>query len=73
VKTSEHCHPHLNDPIETDLLKSRSFETPLVACSIQMDRKGVSQLPVTRNNQVIGMLSREDVITFLHTLQELGT
>jgi hypothetical protein len=26
-----------------------------------------------RDNQVIGMLSREDVITFLHTLQELGT
>jgi len=38
----------------------------------QMDRDGVNQLPVTRDNQVIGMLSREDVITFLRTLQELG-
>jgi CBS domain-containing protein len=37
------------------------------------DSEGVNQLPVTRNKQVIGMLSREDVITFLHTLQELGT
>jgi signal-transduction protein with cAMP-binding, CBS, and nucleotidyltransferase domain len=38
-----------------------------------MDRDGVNQLPVTRDNQVIGMLSREDVITFLRTLQELRT
>jgi len=30
-------------------------------------------LPVTRDHYVIGMLSREDVITFLRTLQELGT
>ncbi len=38
-----------------------------------MDHDGVNQLPVTRDNQVIGMLSREDVITFLRTLQELRT
>jgi predicted transcriptional regulator len=37
----------------------------------QMNREGVNQLPVMRDNQVIGMLNREDVITFLHTLQEL--
>ena len=37
----------------------------------QMNREGVNQLPVIRDKQVIGMLSREDVITFLHTLQEL--
>jgi Zn-dependent protease/CBS domain-containing protein len=39
----------------------------------KMDRDGVNQLPVTRDHHVIGMLSREDVITFLRTLQELGT
>jgi Zn-dependent protease/CBS domain-containing protein len=39
----------------------------------KMDRDGVNQLPVTRDQHVIGMLSREDVITFLRTLQELGT
>jgi CBS domain-containing protein len=39
----------------------------------KMDRNGVNQLPVTRDHHVIGMLSREDVITFLRTLQELGT
>ena len=37
-----------------------------------MDRNGVNQLPVTRDRRVIGMLSREDVITFLRTLQVLG-
>jgi Zn-dependent protease len=39
----------------------------------KMDRGGVNQLPVTHNHRVIGMLSREDVITFLRTLQELKT
>jgi Zn-dependent protease len=38
-----------------------------------MDREGVNQLPVMTDRQVVGMLSREDVITFLRTLQELGT
>ena len=38
----------------------------------KMDRDGVNQLPVTRDNHVVGMLSREDVITYLRTLQELG-
>jgi len=48
-------------------------DTELWTALQQMDRDGVNQLPVTRDNQVIGMLSREDVITFLRTLQELGT
>lgn len=37
----------------------------------QMDRDGVSQLPVMRDDQLLGMLSREDVIDFLRTLQEI--
>lgn len=37
-----------------------------------MDRNGVNQMPVVRAQQVVGMLSREDAITFLRTLQELG-
>ena len=48
-------------------------DTELWTALQQMDRDGVNQLPVTRDNQVIGMLSREDVITFLRTLQELRT
>ncbi len=39
----------------------------------QMDRDGVSQLPVMTDGHVVGMLSREDVISFLRTIQELGT
>ncbi len=39
----------------------------------QMDGNGVNQLPVMTDGQVIGMLSRQDVITFLRTLQELGS
>jgi len=38
----------------------------------KLDRNGVNQLPVTRDHHVVGMLSREDVISFLRTLQELG-
>jgi len=38
----------------------------------QMDGDGVNQLPVMTDGRVIGMLSRQDVITFLRTLQELG-
>jgi predicted transcriptional regulator len=37
-----------------------------------MDRDGVNQLPVMADGQVVGMLTREDVISFLRTLQELG-
>jgi Zn-dependent protease len=54
-------------------LKCIEPDTELWAALRKMDRDGVNQLPVTRDNHVIGMLSREDVITFLRTLQELET
>lgn len=38
----------------------------------EMDRDGVNQLPVTKDQHVVGMLSREDAITYLRTLMELG-
>ena len=38
----------------------------------EMDRDGVNQLPVMTDGQIQGMLSREDVISYLRTLQELG-
>ena len=53
-------------------LKRTGPDTELWTAVQQMDRDGVNQLPVTRDNHVIGMLSREDVITFLRALQELG-
>jgi CBS domain-containing protein len=38
----------------------------------EMDRDGVNQLPVMMDSQVLGMLSREDVVGYLRTLRELG-
>lgn len=38
----------------------------------KMDRDGVNQMPVVRAHRVVGMLSREDLVSFLLTLQELG-
>jgi signal-transduction protein with cAMP-binding, CBS, and nucleotidyltransferase domain len=37
-----------------------------------MDRDGVNQLPVMVDGQIQGMLSREDVVSYLRTLRELG-
>ena len=54
-------------------LKCVDPDTELWAALQMMDRDGVNQMPVARNHHVIGMLSREDVITFLRTIQELGT
>ena len=48
-------------------------EAELSTALDQMDRDGVNQLPVMVDEKIQGMLSREDVITFLRTLQELGT
>ncbi len=39
----------------------------------QMDRDGMNQLPVMTDNNVVGMLSREDVISFLRTVRELAS
>jgi Zn-dependent protease/predicted transcriptional regulator len=55
-----------------DQLKRIDPDTELSVALQKMDRDGVNQLPVTRDRHVVGMLSRDDVITFLGTLQELG-
>jgi Zn-dependent protease/CBS domain-containing protein len=39
----------------------------------EMNRDGVNQLPVTTNGQVVGMLSRGDIIGYLQRLREVGT
>ena len=54
-------------------LKCIDPDTELWSALQKMDRNGVNQMPVIRNQHVIGMLSREDAITFLRTLQEFGT
>jgi Zn-dependent protease len=38
----------------------------------EMDRDGVNQLPVMADGEIHGMLTREDVVTYLTTLQELA-
>jgi len=55
-----------------DKLMRISPDEGLWAALQQMDRNGVNQLPVMTESQVVGMLSREDVITFLRTVQELA-
>ena len=48
-------------------------DTELWSALENMDRNGVNQMPVIRDRRVIGMLSREDAISFLRTLQDFGT
>jgi Zn-dependent protease/CBS domain-containing protein len=59
--------------VPLERLKRIRPDTGLWTALQQMDRDGVNQLPVMTDSQVVGMLSREDVITFLRTIQELGT
>jgi CBS domain-containing protein len=46
--------------------------TPIKAALAEMDLDGVNQLPVMVHGQIVGMLTREDVINFLRTQAELG-
>jgi Zn-dependent protease/CBS domain-containing protein len=38
----------------------------------EMDRDGVNQLPVTTDGHVVGMLSRGDIVSYLHKLRAWG-
>ena len=38
----------------------------------EMSRDGVNQLPVMSDGRVLGMLSREDVVSFIRTLRAVG-
>lgn len=57
------------------LEKSKNIEpdTELWAALQSMDRDGVNQLPVIRDRRVVGMLSREDVITLSAHATGIGT
>ena len=37
-----------------------------------MDRDGVSQLPVMANGQILEMLTREGILSYLRALREVG-
>ena len=45
-------------------------EADLVDALGEMDRDGVNQLPVMLGDQIQGILGRDDVINFLHTMSE---
>jgi Zn-dependent protease/CBS domain-containing protein len=44
----------------------------LEAALEEMDRDGVNQLPVMASGQIVGMLTREDLVSFLRRLQPLN-
>ena len=46
-------------------------EADLVDALGEMDRDGVNQLPVMAGDQIQGVLGRDDVINFLHTMSEI--
>ena len=58
-------------PIEK--LKSVAPDTEVWNALQLMDRDGVNQLPVLREKEIIGMLSRDGVITYLSTLHDLNS
>ena len=39
----------------------------------KMGRDGINQMPVMRGSELVGMLSRSDVLRYLQTLQQVGT
>jgi CBS domain-containing protein len=53
-------------------LKQVQPNNELWAAVEEMDRDGVNQLPVTSDGHVLGMLSRDDVISYLRTLRDVG-
>lgn len=53
-------------------VKSVAPTDELTSAMEEMDRDGVNQLPVLENGEVVGMISREDVLSYLRTLREIG-
>ena len=53
-------------------VKQTQPSTPVKAALTEMDQDGVNQLPVMVAGQIVGMLTREDIIGFLRTQAELG-
>jgi Zn-dependent protease/CBS domain-containing protein len=47
-------------------------DTPLSTAMELMARDSESQLPVMSNGKAVGVLTREDAVTFLNTLRQLG-
>ncbi len=54
-----------------DRVKTTNPKVGLEEALQQMGTDGVNQMPVLENGQIEGMLSRQDIINYLHTLQNL--
>jgi Zn-dependent protease len=48
-------------------------DTELQSAFQEMDRDGVNQLPVMEGGRVVGMLSREDIVSYLQILHRLSS
>ncbi len=55
-----------------DQVKRTSPQAGLDQAFEQMGADGVNQMPVVQDGQVEGMLSKEDIINYIHLLQKLG-
>ena len=58
--------------ISAEKMKCVRPEAELVDALGEMDRNGVNQLPVMVGDQILGVLGRDDVISFLRTMSEFG-
>lgn len=58
--------------IPSEQMKRIQPDSELWAALEEMDRDGVSQLPVMVDGQVQGMLRRDDVISVLRTLTQFS-
>ena len=58
--------------VSIDKLPSLQPETSLSEAFEDMQRAGIGQLPVITQGEVQGILSQDNVMSFLRTLQELG-
>jgi len=58
--------------VPVEKIKSIQPEAELVDALAEMDRDGVNQMPVMQGDQIMGVLSRDDVIGFLRTLGDFS-
>lgn len=64
--------PVKNIMVPVDRLKAVAADLPAAEVVELMDREDLNQLPVMENGQVIGMVSRDNVLRFIRTRAELG-
>jgi signal-transduction protein with cAMP-binding, CBS, and nucleotidyltransferase domain len=58
--------------IPADEMKTVGPGEDLWTAMEKMDRDGVNQLPVMDDNKVLGILRREDLISYLRILHKMG-